>query len=369
MTDGTLVSYAASVRRLADRWLGAVAAQQAPDGGDFACSPAGLWLALSAMAAGARGGTAAEFRSVLGVSGPEAAQAVTEVVRVLAATDALGLAIGVWSRVPVLDSYRAALPDVGVGALGDAAAIDAWVRGATGGLIEALPVALTPNVVLLLVTALALKARWERPFESSKTRDRPFTDAAGAVHQVPTMARSLPVRDTWAVGGAQVAELRCVVGHGGSSVRVRFVLGAPGAGAAEVLPAAWAPDADRKALEADRIQLTLPRLQLRTRLDATADLPGLGIRQATGPADFGGLSPDRLRIDKVVQETVVKVAEAGIEAASVTAVFSVRSMVTGGPRRVLNLDFDRPFGVVVFDGEGEVPLFTAWQASAPRDVA
>jgi hypothetical protein len=47
------------------------------------------------------------------------------------------------------------------------------------------------------------------------------------------------------------------------------------------------------------------------------------------------------------------------------AVVAVRAGSTHRPRRVLRIAFDRPFGMVVLDGSGEVPLFTAWQPSAP----
>lgn len=35
------------------------------------------------------------------------------------------------------------------------------------------------------------------------------------------------------------------------------------------------------------------------------------------------------------------------------------------PQRFLRIAFDRPFGIVVLDGSGEVPLFTGWQADTP----
>src|SRR5947208_7425851 len=110
-----LTSHAGPVRELSGRWLESVAADQAVHaaGGDLACSPTGLWLALAAVATGARGATAEELRALLGVAGDEAAQAVTDAARALALTDALAVATGVWARVPLHARLRAALPDVG----------------------------------------------------------------------------------------------------------------------------------------------------------------------------------------------------------------------------------------------------------------
>lgn len=370
------------------------------DAGDFVCSPAGLWLALAAVAVGAREETAGELRELLGVAGEEAAGAVTAAARALADTDAVAVATRVWSRVPVYRAYREALPDVGFGPMDpesvkrdgldsvglgaggsgadglgpdgsgpgglDPEGIDAWVREATGGLIERLPVVITPDVVLLLVNALALKARWEIPFEGAGTRDQDFTDALGVRHRVPTMHRPVPLNSAWTVAGASVVELKCRAEGGRAPARVRFVLGEPGAGAAEVLPLAWAPEGRWTGIDAEQINMALPRMSLRTRVDATEQLAALGVRWVMSEgADFSGMSPERLAISQVVQEAVVRVAEEGVEAAAVTAV----PMAPGGapyvPRRIEWIAFNRPFGVVVLDGAGEVPLFTAWQAGVP----
>lgn len=361
-----LTTYAGAMQRLAERWLRVRGAGER-DGvdGDFVCSPAGLWLALGAVTAGARGETAGELEGLLGlggVGGDGVATAVTDSARALARTEQLAVATRVWSCVPVYRAYREALPDVRFDHM-DPAEIDAWVREATGGLVEKLPMDVDEGTLLALVNVLALKARWESPFEPMATGDQPFTDAAGSVRDVPTMRKQLRAGSAWEADGTQVVELRCQGGE--SALRVRFVLGAEGARAADVLPAAWAPESRRAAIDTEVINLALPRLELRTTTEVTTQLAALGVTYATSEAaDFSGLSPERLVIERVVQEAVVKVAELGVEAAAVTVV----AMRAGSapPTRVVRIAFDRPFGVVVLDGTGEVPLFAGWQASAPR---
>ncbi|WP_306667846.1 serpin family protein, partial [Streptomyces sp. rh34] len=181
---------------------------------------------------------------LLGTADREAAPAVTAVARELARTGALGVATRVWSRGPVLPAYQEALPDVRFDPM-DPAAVDAWVREATGGLIERLPLEITDATLLALVNVLALKARWEEPFEARRTRNLLFTDAAGKVGPVPTMVKDVPRADAWTAGGAYVVELRCVTEPGGApGARVRLVLGEPGAGPGRVLRAGWAPRAE-----------------------------------------------------------------------------------------------------------------------------
>lgn len=334
-------------------------------GGDFVCSPTGLWLVLAAVAAGAGGETAAGFRAVLGAAGPDAAREVGEMVGELTATDALAVATGVWSRAPVRDGYRTSLPDVAFGPLGDRTAIDAWVRGATRGLVDGLAAPVSPAVRLLLVNALALRARWESAFEAGRTRPRDFRDAAGRVHQVPTMHGDIPRRDAWTTpGGVTVVELACKAVDGVPGARVRFVLGPPDAGAAEVLPAAWS--AERVRVDAERVVIALPRLELRTVFDLKPHLGALGLRLATtAAADLSGMSAEPLHLEQAAQSCVLKVTELGVEAASATETYTVLSVAVR--RRVLRIAFDRPFGIVVLPAEGDVPLFTAWQATAPVD--
>ncbi|HWU10624.1 MAG TPA: serpin family protein [Streptomyces sp.] len=360
MTRETSVE--AAVQRLGEQWIRELTR---PGCRSFVCSPAGLWLALTAVAAGARTETAAELRTLLGVAGPEAADVVTGAARDWGRTEALNVATRVWNNVPLHPEYEQSLPDVAFGPV-DVAEIDAWVREQTGGLVERLPLDLDGGVALALVNVLALKAFWETAFDMSRTRDAPFTDAAGRSVPVPTMHASAGPTDVWTVPGAYVVELRCRAEPDGSApARVRFVLGEPGEGADRVLPQAWAPEGARVPLAADAVTFALPRFTLRTNVQVTEQLRALGVRLATSPAaDFRGLAAAPLHLTDVVQEAVVKVAEEGVEAAAVTVV-AARSAAPR-PRVVKHIAFDRPFGVVVLDGSADVPLFTGWQADVPR---
>ncbi|MEV6245208.1 serpin family protein [Streptomyces sp. NPDC051742] len=391
MTQTPTTPRADAVRELAARWLPLLG------DGDFVVSPVGLWLALGAVASGARGRTAEEMGELLRVEGAAAAEAVTFGGRWLGQAPGVAVATGVWSRVPVLDAFRAGLPDVRFGllpgavwsALPDEAfgatddmslgeisdaqeELDAWVRRATGGRITRLPLDLDGSEDLVLLNALALKASWLTAFPRRLTRDEPFTDGDGNTRPVPTMRQRIPAGWVWHVGGVTVVELPCA-GEGG--VRVRLVLGAEGAGPdwpgadgpGDVLPAAWAGADARRPLVADAADLSLPRFTLRTKTDARKQLAALGLTRAVDPrqADFSGLSPADLYIAKVVQEAVVEVAEEGVEAAAVTQVTMPRSAAPPRHEVVERIAFDRPFGVVVLDGSGEVPLFTGWRRSAP----
>lgn len=230
MTPGPTAFEADAVRALAARWLPCLGED------DFVCSPVGLWLALVAVASGARGRTAEELRELLGVDGETAAGAVAAAGRRLAVTDGVVSAAGVWSRVPVLDAFRRGLPDVEFGVLRGAPAwfelpdevlgatddvslgeipavdqdeLDGWIRRATGGRVQRLPLGLDGSEDLVLVNALVLKASWLTAFPAQLTRDEPFTDGSGATRPVPTMRQRIPAGRVWSVDGVTVVELPC----------------------------------------------------------------------------------------------------------------------------------------------------------------
>ncbi|WP_093876326.1 hypothetical protein [Streptomyces sp. TLI_105] len=56
----------------------------------------------------------------------------------------------------------------------------------------------------------------------------------------------------------------------------------------------------------------------------------------------------------------------GVEAAAVTQVTMTRGAVPPRHEVVERVAFDRPFGVVVLDGAGELPFFIGWRSSAPE---
>ena len=377
------LQHASEIQRFAERLLTSVLHDGAvPDTytySDFTCSPIGLWLALSAVASGAKSETARQLCDLLGVAGPEAASAVTEVTAQLAQTEGVAAATGVWSRTPIYRDYRERLPDVGFGHLdpADVSAIDAWVRKATNGSIRELPDRPNGDELLLLVSALQLAGEWASPrFELQKTTDQVFTDVQGTEHLVPTMATTLPRPSyAWTVeapsGKAEdevdVVALLCTAESGRLPLQVSCVLGAPGRGPADVLPAAWSAHERRRPIDADQVTVALPRLHLHTRLQAERLLPSLGAPLAgSGLADFSGMSPEPLRVDRLIQESVLRIDEEGVRAEAITQVWKSSRGRGLGAERIRHIAFNRPFGLVVFAGSTGLPLFTAWQASAPR---
>ena len=368
--EPALREHAGTVRELASRWLDSMLSDPAvrATGGNVVCSPAGLWLALAAVATGAEGDTAEELADLVGVAWRESAPVVTAVARDLAATDSLAVATGVWSATPLREEFRSALPDIACEPLVDAAGIDAWVSRATDALIETVGLDLHAATRLVLVNALALKARWRDEFDAADTVDRPFRAADGTRAHVPMMSRDVPAADVWTIAGRDgdvtVVELPCA---GEAPAVVRFALGPADAPPASVITAAWAPRDTGKPYDGEEVTVRVPRFEVRTRLDVVPHLIDLGLEHAlTGDADFQGMSDEPVHLEQVVQESLLRVAEEGVEAAAVTTIMLTMSFIEEPSRR--QVCFDRPFACVVMDASGYVPLFAAYQATAPVDA-
>jgi serine protease inhibitor len=79
------------------------------------------------------------------------------------------------------------------------------------------------------------------------------------------------------------------------------------------------------------------------------------------------MSPEPLKIDRLVQGSLLRVNEEGVEAVSITEEdFTHVLSVSGRTPRTRHIAFNRPFGAALFDGTTGAPLFMSWQSSAPR---
>lgn len=221
-------------------------------------------------------------------------------------------------------------------------AINADVAETTRDLIEELVPegAVSSDTVASLVNALYLKVGWRNRFAEHATVTEDFHAPSGT-YPVTTMR--------------QVEQLR----YGSKDGWQTVVL--PAAGGVEaviLLPDADLGDAER-ALDADlltelldapkkcRVELHLPKLNLRTNAGLVAALGRLGVRDLfTDAADLGGLSDDsRLSVSDVLHESVLKLDEEGLEGAAATAVMiRLTSVAVGDP---VEVRVDRPFLLLV----------------------
>jgi hypothetical protein len=372
-------------------------------------SPLGAWLVLAL--AGSAAGTP-ELRERLGEA---LGMPVDDAARVAAALldaphPAVAAAVGLWWRADAgtdgLTAYASKLPRAATREpLTDQAALDAWAREHSLGLIDRFPIELREDLLLVLASALATRVRWRQLFDLVPAGELGSGSFAGVVTQALRSVRGHDVRlvRTSAAGlvGAHVAA-------SGDGLAVVSVLGAPDADPAAVLAAAhevaaglsdaWigepvslfdvpAGKGEVGEIVEDTVTLTgparvergdavLPSWHARTQLDLLTGPTADGFA-AAGEALAGLLPPQRTELE-ARQVAVASYSREGFEAAAITAV-GVRTLAAREPREVLRrtlyLRFGRPYAAVavavpppsptaaaIDEAWFGLPVFSAWVA-------
>lgn len=371
-------------------------------------SPLGAWLLLALTGPAATGGTHQELADALGTD----VDAATELARALlsAPHPLVASASAVWERQPFegLAGWRAGLPErTQRGPLPDRAALDAWAREHTGGLIDRFPLDATPETLLILASALATKVSWADPFQVAPAERLGAGSAwAGRLHRVlrtPPWGHRCWVAGTGRAGDVVVhaAPARPVAGTDGEAgMLVVSVAAAPDVPAVDVLAAAQevataaaaAPDGAAPARRS-LFDLPLGETPLWTLREeptrtfaadgreehAEAVLPcwSAQSRHDLSPAGFGFTAAARALGGlvgvpqppyEVAQAAVARFGRFGFEAAAVTAFGVAAGLPPEGIARVAELRFGHPYAVVAVatDGAGGpwhgVPVYSAWVA-------
>jgi hypothetical protein len=367
-------------------------------------SPLGAWLLLALC--GARAGAGDALAEVLGMDPAEAAAAAGSML-----DDPHPLvpsASGVWHRAEVrteaLAAWAATLPAAtATGPMPTRAELDNWAGEHSLGMIKSFPLDITPDVVLLMASALATRVSWNHAFEVVPAEELGAGSAWAArlsrILRSPEKGHRGCIVATERAGDVimHVAEAG---GGGEPGLSVVSVAADPGAGASDVLAAAhtlalsterlgppgrrslfdlplgattlWTITEEPGRGEPERHRAVMPRWSAEGTHDLTD--PSLGFRSATRLLEpllgLTGLGTD------AVQAATATYSRYGFEAAAVTAFGSIRSVPAARLVRTAELRFGHPYAVVAVatdlrpDGPGPwhgMPVFSAW-VREPEDV-
>ncbi|MDR2378953.1 MAG: hypothetical protein LBD70_05980 [Bifidobacteriaceae bacterium] len=335
-------------------------------------SPLSVYLALGMVGHGARGATADQFAQVLGADRTGVAQAAGGVFEdydqfATGAADQpiVRLADSVWidQTLEVEDAFKRDLAEiyqsdvqqVDFGAKGSAKPINDWVSDKTGGLIKEIlnQQQASETVDLFLANALYFKGAWPLPANPHQTAPADFETADGDSVRADTMTFSNISGGCFiSPDGAEGA----LLGYGDGRFAMLAVMPAGGVDAIDWdggVVAEWlAQVEDSEALtvklpkwEADSGKLALKSILLAAGLEDAFD---------AGLADFGGIADDALFLSQVNHRAVVKVDEAGTEAAAVTG---SEMSITSLPSEPIAIEFDRAFVYSILDTATGLPLF------------
>jgi serine protease inhibitor len=330
-------------------------------------SPVSIGVALAMASDGAAGSTRSGILHTLGLAGGDVSGANAALIAELHANgDAkIGLANAIWLRadlppnpkyVSLLEkSYGAQAQAVDFASPQAAATINDWVKAKTLGLIDHLVDQTNPMDFAYLTNALAFQAKWSAPFEKRATQPHPFTNNDGTSVSVSMMQ--------------QTSELSTARGDGYDVVRMPY--GDGGFAAYVLLPkirtttallqhlTAAAFDHDVKALQPERIALSLPRFTASYRAGLIPALKAMGMSAAfSDSADFSGMHapPPQLRISSVEHATYLRVDEDGTTAAAATSIgMTMTAIRVEKPPRAIVVD--HPFVFALRDEHTGTLLF------------
>lgn len=381
-----------AANELTARWVEVVSGS----GDDVVLSGVGVWVLLALLAAGAGGRARDELEWVVGSRGEDALAEARRVLHLLDGSPSVRAALGVWAKAALDPEWAAGLPPGTLGRLtgdvgADQAALDAWVREETGGEFEHLPIRLTPDMRVVLATAVTVRTRWRQRF-----RAQPVVVGGGpwAGETLTHLTATAPDVSTLAVAGdgLEAVTVLTVTSEAGSEVDVVLFLGPADAPAGAVLsrglrsaaearpvtelddPAA-APGVEVATVTSptpgDRLVVMTPAFDVRASHDLLLDPETFGLATAMDApgVHFPGLSPEALAVGAAAQHALARFSEEGFVASAVTAISMVSSArpAPAEPYEVTEyrLTIDRPFGFAAVHRPTSLVLAAGWVAHPP----
>jgi serine protease inhibitor len=349
---------------------------------------------LALLAAGAGGEARAELTEALGLPAEGAEEHALAVLNAVAASMDTDAALALWARaeVPFTPWWTQTIPAEARKLLTgepdvDRANLDAWVVERTHGLLQKMPVELTPETLVVLASAISVRTTWAEPLmdQAQKIQAGPW---AGEEPVEGLTGESADV-DRISVAQTPVGPLTLLAMIGNGDVDVHLALGVPDRGPGEVLPAALAALAgDHPRQLGSDLPLGTPGPGLRVddepayapapvlaistmrfSVSASHDLlqhSGLfGLETATGPgAHFPLISPQPLQLGEARQDVTATFSAEGFEAAAVTGMAMLAGFrIPEQVARKIKVRFDRPFGFVVVHRPTGLVLLVGWVAA------
>ena len=338
------------------------------EGNNVLLSPLSVIVALAMATNGAKGETLDQMEKVLGLTVDE----LNDTFRVLLASLPQGekyklqLANSVWftsdGRLTVNDEFLSTLKDSfradTFRAPFDGSTlreINAWVKDKTDGMIPEILNEISPDMVMILVNALAFDAEWETLYKESQVRDGTFTREDGT----PVAATFLSSTESrFLDDGKATGFIKPYAGG-----KYAFVALLPNEGISLSDYVAWLDgDALSKTLtDAKEITVftSIPKFEVNYSIELRSTLNAMGMTAAfdAGCADFSGLGTStegNIFIDSVLHKTYLSLDERGTRAGAATAITYSDGSSLGEYRFV---DLDRPFVYVLIETEGNTPLF------------
>lgn len=334
-------------------------------------SPSSVALALAMVHNGANGETQKAIASTLelqGLSLQEINQANAGLQTTLSNPELgveLSIANSLWAKSGqsfkreflqrIQNFYQVELQELNFSEPTASSTINTWVKRSTNEKIQQIVERndLGANTVFVLLDAIYFLGNWQYPFPKQATREHSFTLPNGTQKQHPMMFQQLHVP-------FYQNELFQAISLPYGTGRLSMCIFLPQQGTnlqtfyQHLNSQNWEKWINQFNNEqgdlSEDVLVGLPRFRLEYSVELKDALKALGMEVAFGKdADFSGMTPSHLWIDKIKHKTLVDVNEEGTVAAAVTE--------AGGTRGGYEMIVDRPFFFTIRDNQTGTILF------------
>lgn len=356
--------------------LGFSLLQAAPRGENLVTSPISLAIALSMIGEGTSPEAETELAELMALTRDERRLVIQALGRQLAAHDGdpgrfdaakaprspfLHLANnvvideGVAIKQDYLDVLKADYdaPASVVELDGDAGkqVLDQWVAEHTAGLIKQSAIKPSPELALVLQSAILFGASWEAPFASSDTTSGAFTTPDGEVEVEMLRGRK-------SVAYAEQSGWSAIVLPYTEGFQAIIILPPDGTDPASLDESTRDKLLDKlRTVEPQTVVVSMPKVDIASRTNLVPLLKAQGLEAIfTDKAALSGMSDAKLVVGQFWQQGVLLVDEEGTVAAAVT---EAGMEPTSAPVQQQQFLVDRPYLFVVEHIESSADLFQA----------
>ncbi len=346
-----------------------------PGNENFVVSPFSISTAMAMTYAGARGETREQMARVMRFKDEDSGfheqygEYLTELGHMTGDTISLNIANSLWAQQDYhfIDSFfnliesaydsRTFMVDFMADREKIRENINRWVYEQTAENIDDLIArgVLTADTRLVLVNAIHFFGPWLEEFDAELTREDTFYPSPEEQSEADFMVK----RDTFPYfedENMQVLEIP----YAGGAFSMMAILPSAGIDLARLEESLDALCFFRltRQVRPSAVELRLPRFGAQSRIDLEETLASMGMTDAfTDYADFSGMTGQRdLKIDKVIHQAMIEVAEKGTEAAAATAVVAIRKTAMEQDDHTV-FDANRPFLFFIKDNQHQSILF------------
>lgn len=317
-------------------------------------SPLSLACALAMAAQGADGETRRQILDALQVSIPSQVPALQEMLVETGLKQANAAFLPGNRMVPKAEYILDLEQEFGAKWFGseetDVDQINGWIEDITDGMIQKMIGKIPEEVMLALVNAVAMDAKWMRSFDPNNNGEDIFHAPDGDV--AATFMRQQLSADYGERDGVQMIRLNYRDDEYRPTGMAMYIALPEMGGMGDVLDGLGQKGIGYFEFqeESRRVNLTMPKTDIIAKNNLGEILPALGVELAfSDQADFSGITGQMpLKIGSVLQNARLILDEEGTRAAAATVVMAE---ATGAynPQMIVDFNMNRPFAFVIAD--------------------